>query len=180
MRAERQRHDIPGQARPIPAEPGPAGVFEAAFPADSLAVRSALRAALARFLRQISEDEAGTLELVLAEVLNNIVEHGYAAGAPGHISLRIARDRQELACAVTDDGVPLPASCLERRLRPDAAMNSLFLPEGGFGWFLIHDLTCGLSYRREAGRNMLSFCLPLGAEGQPACSCHEADPSASA
>jgi serine/threonine-protein kinase RsbW len=33
------------------------------------------------------------------------------------------------------------------------------LPEGGFGWFLIRTLSRDLDYRREGGRNLLSFRL---------------------
>ena len=35
------------------------------------------------------------------------------------------------------------------------------LPEGGFGWFLIRTLTTDLRYRREAGRNRLSFQMGI-------------------
>ena len=35
------------------------------------------------------------------------------------------------------------------------------LPEGGFGWGLIHDLTQGLSYRRVAEENHVRFRIDL-------------------
>lgn len=136
-------------------------IFHHSFEADPLAVRTALRAALARFMRQMTREEAGTLELVLAEVLNNIVEHSYADGAAGTITLSMVRDRRGLSCSVSDDGVELPDECLfplraeDARPRPDA------LPEGGFGWFLIRDLVEDLGYNRENGRNLLAFRLPL-------------------
>ena len=136
-------------------------IFHHSFEADPLSVRFALRTALARFLRQLSQEEAGTLELVLAEVLNNIVEHGYRDTGHGTITLSLVRDHRGLSCSISDDGVELPRSCLalgiddSRRPAPDT------LPEGGFGWFLIRDLVEDLGYHRENGRNLLAFRLPL-------------------
>lgn len=140
-------------------------IFHHQFVADPLSVRHALRAAMARFLRQMTETEAGTLELILAEVLNNIVEHGYDNSGEGSITLSIVRDRRGMNCAVSDDGAALPLECLlhgraggaEGHVRPDPGD----LPEGGFGWFLIRDLAEDLGYRRENGHNLLAFRLPL-------------------
>jgi serine/threonine-protein kinase RsbW len=126
-------------------------------------VRGALRASVARFARQISQEEAGALELVLAEVLNNIVEHSYAGGSEGVISLSIVRDLSGLSCAISDDGVPLPEGCLTPPNLPEIAVATAQLPEGGFGWYLIHDLTQDLGYRREDKQNLLAFRLPIGA-----------------
>lgn len=42
-----------------------------------------------------------------------------------------------------------------------AAGNMGDLPEGGFGWFLIRDLTQNLSYVRDGATNRLDFVLPL-------------------
>lgn len=136
-------------------------IFHLSFAAEPLSVRDALRAALARFLRQVSADEAGTLELVLAEVLNNIVEHGYGDGGAGTITLSIMRDRRGLRCSISDDGVALPSDCLDKGKRDDARPTPSHLPEGGFGWFLIRDLAEDLDYHRDGGRNLLAFRLPL-------------------
>lgn len=138
-------------------------IFQRCFSAEPHAVRGALRAAVACFARQISLDEVGTLELVLAEVMNNIVEHSYAGGATGTISLSIVRDRCGLSCSLSDDGVPLPEGCLAPPQLPETAVSTEHLPEGGFGWYLIHDLARDLGYRREGGQNLLAFRLPLGA-----------------
>ncbi|WP_245605407.1 ATP-binding protein [Roseicyclus elongatus] len=34
------------------------------------------------------------------------------------------------------------------------------LPEGGFGWLLIHQISTALTYRRDGGENRLSLTLP--------------------
>jgi len=137
-------------------------IFHHSFAADPLAVRQALRMALARFTRHMTPDEAGTLELLLAEVLNNIVEHGYADTGAGIITLSMVRDGRGLSCSVSDDGIELPADCLDRPI----AIDSLRpipddLPEGGFGWFLIRDLAEDLGYHRVDGRNLLAFRMAL-------------------
>lgn len=109
----------------------------------------------------MTPDEAGTLELILAEVLNNIVEHSYADSGHGTITLSMVRDRRGLSCSVSDDGVPLPVDCLTRADDDTDRPHPESLPEGGFGWFLIRDLAEDLGYRRENGRNLLAFRLPL-------------------
>ena len=40
------------------------------------------------------------------------------------------------------------------------------LPEGGFGWFLIQDLTQALCYYRRESRNYLAFNIPFAADGE--------------
>ncbi|MER5171956.1 ATP-binding protein [Thioclava sp. GXIMD2076] len=146
-------------------------IFHHSFPATPLAVREALRNALARFVLHMSQDEAGTLELLLAEILNNIVEHSYQDSGVGTITLSMVMDKRGLNCSVTDDGLELPAFVLEDPATFDTVENALQtldteeLPEGGFGWFLIRDLAEDLGYRREDGRNMLAFRLPLKQDG---------------
>ncbi|OOY13678.1 hypothetical protein BMG00_07915 [Thioclava marina] len=144
------------------APPGDPRIFHHSFPATAMAVRDALRSALARFIRVMTEEEAGTLELILAEVLNNIVEHSYHDSAKGHVTLSIVRDKRGLSCSVSDDGIALPPSCF----CPDARANCdrpdpESLPEGGFGWFLIRDLATDLGYHRHEGRNLFAFRLPI-------------------
>jgi serine/threonine-protein kinase RsbW len=37
------------------------------------------------------------------------------------------------------------------------------LPEGGFGWFLIRELTKDLQYVRHEDQNRLTFSIPIDA-----------------
>ncbi|RLL72245.1 ATP-binding protein [Paenirhodobacter hankyongi] len=156
MQVERSSHPAP---RPDPSAPDREG-FRHSFCADPLSVRAALRTTLARFIRQMTEEEAGTLEIVLAEVFNNIVKHGYGDSGKGTITIALSRDPRGLSCLVSDEGIALPDRCLSGigdhpRPVPDT------LPEGGFGWFLIRDLVEDLQYSRHDGRNELVFHLPL-------------------
>lgn len=94
-------------------------------------------------------------QIVLAEVLNNIVEHAYAQ-YPGTIELCIAVGSDALDLSITDQGLPLPLAGLPEGNDPmeDPGED---LPEGGFGWFLIRTLAEGLNYERTEGANRLRF-----------------------
>lgn len=133
--------------------------------ADALAVRDGLRRLMgAPPLSGLSEDARGTAEIVLAEVLNNIVEHAYARW-PGTIDLTIRDDPGGVLLRVEDDGLPMPGEALPPGTPPDPGA----LPDGGFGWHLILRLSLAADYRRVAGRNRLTLSLPggLGASAAP-------------
>ena len=118
-----------------------------------------VRAALAG--RCVAADEIDRAEIVLAEVLNNIVEHAYAAAAAGEIALRVDCAPGSLRFEVADDGGPMPGGRLPAALRsaPAALPMGGMLPEGGFGWPMIRALSDVLDYCRAEGRNRLSFTL---------------------
>lgn len=126
--------------------------------ADALSVRHVLRVVQLRLGVALSDAAAGSLELVLAEILNNIVEHAYH-GAGGRIDLRIGAEPGALACRVTDQGAPMPEGKLPDQPCPDTGLAIGDLPEGGFGWMMIRELAQDLQYRRDAGRNELRFRL---------------------
>lgn len=136
-------------------------MFHRVLQADPHDVRQALKDLRARFAPRISADTMGRLELVLAEVMNNVVEHAGLA-PPGPMSrsihLCVVMHDNGLSCAITDDGGRLPADCLLPRGLP--VMDPLDLPEGGFGWCLIQGLTQSLCYYREDQRNCLAFMVP--------------------
>lgn len=135
-------------------------MFHKVLTADPDAVRTTLKALRARFHDDVSSDTLGRLELVLAEVMNNVTEHavdGQSSGDP-KIHLCVVRHDAGLACAITDDGASLPDDCLLPRQLPQ--LDAADLPEGGFGWYLIQDLTQELRYYREGQRNFLGFNIP--------------------
>src|SRR5690606_27965583 len=155
--------------------PGRQPMFHRIFRANPATVRAVLHFLRERFDGCAESEVISKVELALAEVLNNICEHGIRheaerlQGQP-HIPLIhlcVARHVGGIACAVTDDGRPLPPSCLEAHGLPtisapaDALDAILLLPEGGFGWFLIQELTASLSYFREGRRNFLGFIVPV-------------------
>ena len=127
------------------------------FPSDNLSVRQVLEQVLAVAL---SEDEKSVVEIVLAEVLNNIVEHAYQEDPSGRIELSVEPSEMGFRVLVQDDGRPLPKGLPSRPVEHDLSCDSSDLPEGGFGWLLVRELTEELHYERRDGRNVLSFWIP--------------------
>jgi serine/threonine-protein kinase RsbW len=127
------------------------------IPSVAGAVRQALNEACATcLLRSLTEDARGTVEIVIAEALNNIVEHAYANGV-GEIELQLKWSGGKLSVLITDRGHPMPGGNLPEGQLPPADPDDL--PEGGFGWFLIRSLSQDLRYCRADGRNHLFFRL---------------------
>lgn len=131
-----------------------------------------VREALACVMRAIAPlglapECAASTELVLAEVLNNVVEHAYSDG-PGPIMLELRQADGVLACTVSDRGLPMPDGTPPsgRLALHDVPLDDL--PEGGFGWYLIRSLTRDLDYVREPMANRLMFLLPLDRRCPPA------------
>lgn len=197
-------------------------MYHRVFRAENFAVRAALLALRIRFNDQVDDESIGRLELALAEVLNNICEHGgvalsLAAGdcdpkaahdqqtqtgaSPARpdqgkvppvaretrsfvrkmqaekdhaptIHLCVIRQNNGLACAITDDGIALPEWCLLPFGDPTFSTfrsreNDIdTLPEGGFGWYLIQDLTHAMCYYREDQRNFLAFTVPYSVRSE--------------
>ncbi len=138
------------------------------LPATETAVRrglASLKQSLAPF--QYSRDELGALEIVLAETLNNIVEHAYANGPAGNIEICLNHASDGLWCTVIDDGAMMPDGevPLGRRAKLNCEVKDL--PEGGFGWFLIRELAHDLVYERREDRNYLCFRIAIGELHEP-------------
>lgn len=119
-------------------------------------------------MQNIAICDIETAELVLAEVLNNIVEHACADLTNGRISIRIRQTSTYLRCQVRDNGCRMPGGNPPEGKHPDPGGPVAALPEGGFGWMLIRGLTRDLLYRRLNGGNSLGFVIPLSADC-PAC-----------
>jgi serine/threonine-protein kinase RsbW len=125
-----------------------------------VAVRQGLITLLAcPAVREMDVCARGTAELVLAEVLNNIVEHAYAEKT-GSISVRLSLLATGVEVVVTDQGQAFPHGELPQgKLPPINDMQNM--AEGGFGWHLIRSLVRDLTYRREQATNHLTFVLPI-------------------
>ena len=108
---------------------------------------------------RLPADAAGNVLLVLAEVLNNVVEHAFAEKS-GKISVKMRPGPGHLAFCVCDTGCVMPGNALPPRPVLDHSCPLDSLPEGGFGWHLIHVLTRDLTYRRVDGVNRLRFSVP--------------------
>ncbi len=128
----------------------------------------AVRDALSKLLTALGPldldvEDAGTVELVMAEAMNNIVEHAYPEGdVPGPIRLACAHSDDGLHIKITDSGRPMPDGTTPVGRPTNLDVDFCDLPEGGFGWFLIQDLAKEVEYRRVDNDNQLTFRLPVG------------------
>jgi serine/threonine-protein kinase RsbW len=132
------------------------------FPATDNDVSSAmtlLRHSLQRL--DLSVEDIEKAELTLAEALNNVVEHAVYPDQDPHIILRIEREQDVLICLIRDKGRPLPGAKppVGKSVNPNVSRN--MLPEGGFGWIMIQQLTKSLKYQRIKGENHLELIMPL-------------------
>lgn len=150
-----------GKAQAGASSGGASVLVRLTIPGDPFAVRTALAHSLAALEPlELTADCRSSTELILAEVLNNVVEHAYATG-DGPITLELRLAEAGLACTVCDNGLPMPAGRPPRGGRTRLDVPDEDLPEGGFGWFLIRTLTRDLAYVRDGGSNRLSFLVPL-------------------
>ncbi len=108
----------------------------------------------------ISENTCGTVELVLAEAMNNIAEHAYEPESPGQLHICARVSPSFLRFDLQDFGKPLPDQGLALGKLPDHNVPVHDLPEGGFGWFLIRTLAASVKYRRENEKNQLTLSFP--------------------
>ncbi|MRX49498.1 hypothetical protein GI374_03370 [Paracoccus sp. S-4012] len=134
--------------------------FQRQLHPDPLEIRAALVALRARFGPLCGPENLGRLELAMAEVLNNIVEHAAPDGGwprqGARIRLSVVVRGESLCCLVCDEGEAAPEGCFERAALPAG------LPEGGFGLYLLGTLAERVRYRRVEHRNVLMFCLGRG------------------
>jgi len=140
--------------------PGPDAVLHLVLEADPILVRHVLRVMRTRLAAELSDSAAGSLEIVLAEILNNIVKHAYR-GAGGRIDLHIGRAPGALLCRVSDQGCAMPGGVLPDPARLPPGLAIADLPEGGFGWRMVRDLAQDLHYRRDGSSNILRFRMAL-------------------
>lgn len=152
----------PGAAMTLcQADQGEGGLrIERRFHAGDLEIRAVLTAIRGELAGAGLDDEAlGTVELVLAEVLNNIAEHSYGAGG-GPVALRLWAGSGAVLCEIGDQGLPMPAGQVPQPGLPPIAPPAP-LPEGGFGWHIVRCLVNAVDYERTAGGNVLRLRIPV-------------------
>lgn len=157
--------DALGPNAPGPlASPGPPRIVaDETFPADFRWVRRGVqKVAHALALNGTAVEDLSNLEIVLAEALNNIVEHAYPEGASGDIRLVVRRRPTSLMIEIRDKGRPMPKGRAPIGNHPMSEFHhDDAMPEGGYGWFLIRELVRDLVYDRRDGENILLFRLPV-------------------
>jgi anti-sigma regulatory factor (Ser/Thr protein kinase) len=123
--------------------------------------RRVLRAEAARLPALLDEIEqwlarsgvpaAASASIMIAsdEILSNVVNHG-----GGSIEIDGAVEPSAVRIAVADDG---PAFDPLARPAPDTSLDIDERAIGGLGIHLVREMMDGVAYRREAGRNRLTF-----------------------
>lgn len=125
---------------------------------SNFAVREVLDKALALLADWgVPAAATGDVHIVLAEALNNVIEHAYDFRDGGRFSLDMTLEDHRLTCIIRDHGTPFPEGT-----PPDGDAVALdgpteSLPEGGFGWFMIRELTEDLTYEHDDGCNALTL-----------------------
>lgn len=122
-----------------------------------------LRAALLR--QEFSRGEVDHVEQVLAEVLNNVVEHAYDGIGAGPVSVSLDIAERQLAVTVVDEGRPFAGDALPAGELPRLGRGLPDPPEGGYGWYIFRSLAREIEYRNVHGLNILRFGIdPAAAE----------------
>lgn len=108
-----------------------------------------------------ADDVLPAVELTLAEVLTNVVEHSYEMKSDGRIRIKMYVGADWLWFWILDTGCAMPSSMLPGSSMPDLEQPFEDLPEGGFGWPLIRELADKVSHRRKCGVNRLSLAFRI-------------------
>ena len=112
-----------------------------------------VRIGLGKFMRSLetsnTQHDLGEVELVLAEVLNNIAEHGGIESLNHPISLKW-HTSDRLCINVIDAGQFIPTGTITNAQMPDLETEISDLPEGGFGWALV-DILCSKVHAKRRG-----------------------------
>lgn len=104
-----------------------------------------------------NRDELHNLEILLAEILNNIAEHAYCERNDCPIELLVWRTNGGITCNVIDRGQEMPGGILPPAQNHALNCDRSDLPEGGFGWALVRTIARDLGYERIGGTNVLHF-----------------------
>ncbi|RJR25288.1 MAG: ATP-binding protein [Desulfobacteraceae bacterium] len=95
------------------------------------------------------------LEIAAEEALVNIIRYAYPEGEPGDVHLSLAeKDGQRIEIEFRDSGIPFDPTS---RKEPDIRLAISEREIGGLGILLIKRIADGISYRREAGQNILTL-----------------------
>ena len=134
------------------------------FQIDFPATQTGARNGIGRIMGQLKdhglpEEDRSSVEIALAEAINNVVEHACADHEDGRVQTRCDLRQECLCVIIRDNGSPMPGLKVPALGENDLSGPRASLPEGGFGWNLIHQLTRAIDYSRSGDENRLSLCF---------------------
>jgi anti-sigma regulatory factor (Ser/Thr protein kinase) len=110
----------------------------------------------------LMDAQGARLELAVEEALVNVFNYAYAGQAhAGAVTCRVMVETDGLTVEIVDEGPPFDPLA---RPDPDTALELEQRQPGGLGIFMIRQLADEVSYRREAGRNVLTIRMRMGIE----------------
>lgn len=104
-----------------------------------------------------SPDIVGSVQIAVAEAVNNLVEHGARTSDD---RIRVTGQFRPARCVsieICDSGHGLPDGVLPAGRCAPRGRSAADLPEGGYGWHLIRELTARIRYRRSGNCNTLTL-----------------------
>ena len=105
----------------------------------------------------VSKGRRENAQIVLAEVLNNIVEHAYGPDRGGFIKVQIEKVDAALAFTIHDFGRPMKDQKLPQPKTPVLSKEREDLSEGGYGSYIVQLLCEKLDYVRNGDENVLTL-----------------------
>lgn len=108
---------------------------------------------------KLSRATCVNIELVLAEIFNNIVRHAYSIDQVGPIHVCGTYFGNEIYFKVEDFGCEMTDTSNAAAQNPQLPNADDSLPEGGFGWFLIAQLAQRYRYWRESDKNCIEVFM---------------------
>lgn len=107
---------------------------------------------------ELSARAAFSLELVLAEVVTNLIEHGSAGESDALIEVQVAFASGCAIVQVEDSGPPFNPTVTPVHRRPSTLEDA---PIGGLGVHLIRSYTQSWEYRRSDQKNQQRLTIAL-------------------
>ncbi len=148
----------------LPERSKAASRIELTFEANNAASRGAIRSIIGQIdPGSVAPEDIDMLDIALAEVFNNIVEHAYQDTGHGQIHVRVEMRDPGMHFTIWDEGDPMPAGRLPDGAPADPGLDAHQQAEGGYGLYMIRQLARKLRYERSNGRNRLSFRIRLAA-----------------
>jgi len=140
-------------------------VFHRHFTSDPEAAVIVIGALIRQFERiRLRSGDITNIEIALSEVINNINEHAYG-GAPNRpIEIRAELADGAINFVLVDCGVEMLGGVLENCKQPVLNGVVSWLPEGGFGLFMLRQVAENLNYIRKNGENHFSFSITIVAQ----------------